>query len=380
MKVAGIISEYNPFHNGHLYHIEETKKNTGCDCTVAVMSGNFVMRGETALYNKFIRAKSAVLGGVDLVLELSVPYALSSSEYFSFAGVSVLDSLNVLDCISFGSEEGDISSLSRIADCLLEPTTIEKIKENQKQGVPVFSAISEEFSDEDKKILEKPNNILAINYIKALKRLNSKIVPYTVKRKNVGYNESKIKENFASATGIREMLKNGKDIKELIPELSYDLIKKEKPVFEESIDDIITYLLRIKKPKDLLKYADVNEGIENLIIKTALREFGIKDIAMGVKSKRYTYTRIKRILYNILLDIDKSEREIKPQFARVLAFNEKGQEILSKIKKKSDIPVFTNPTKDMYKKYEILNTDLKASYIYHILSKEKNPYTDKILL
>ena len=380
MKVAGIISEYNPFHNGHLYHIEETKKNTGCDCTVAVMSGNFVMRGETALYNKFIRAKSAVLGGVDLVLELSVPYALSSSEYFSFAGVSILDSLNVLDCISFGSEEGDISSLARIADCLLEPTTIEKIKENQKQGVPVFSAISEEFSDEDKKILEKPNNILAINYIKALKRLNSKIVPYTVKRKNVGYNESKIKENFASATGIREMLKNGGDIKELIPELSYNLIKEEKPVFEESIDDIITYLLRIKKPEDLLKYADVNEGIENLIIKTALREFGIKDIAMGVKSKRYTYTRIKRILYNILLDIDKSEREIKPQFARVLAFNEKGQEILSKIKKKSDIPVFTNPTKDMYKKYEILNTDLKASYIYHILSKEKNPYTDKILL
>lgn len=380
MKVAGIVSEYNPFHNGHLYQIEETKKNTGCDCTVAVMSGNFVMRGETALYNKFIRAKSAVLGGVDLVLELSVPYALSSSEYFSFAGVSVLDSLNVLDCISFGSEEGDISSLLRIADCLLEPTTIEKIKENQKQGIPVFSAISEEFSDKDKNVLEKPNNILAINYIKALKRLDSKIVPYTVKRKNVGYNESKIKENFASATGIREMLKNDEDIKELVPEFSYNLIKEEKPVFEESIDDIITYLLRIKKPEDLLKYADVNEGIENLIIKTALREFGIKDIAMGVKSKRYTYTRIKRILYNILLDIDKSEREIKPQFARVLAFNEKGQEILSKIKKKSDIPVFTNPTKDMYKKYEILNTDLKASYIYHILSKEKNPYTDKILL
>ncbi len=380
MKVAGIISEYNPFHNGHLYHIEETKKNTGCDCTVAVMSGNFVMRGETALYNKFIRAKSAVLGGVDLVLELSVPYALSSSEYFSFAGVSVLDSLNVLDCISFGSEEGDISSLARIADCLLEPTTIEKIKENQKQGVPVFSAISKEFSDKDKNVLEKPNNILAINYIKALKRLNSKIAPYTVKRKNVGYNESKIKENFASATGIREMLKNGEDIKELIPELSYNLIKEEKPVFEESIDDIITYLLRIKNPEDLLKYADVNEGIENLIIKTALREFGIKDIAMGVKSKRYTYTRIKRILYNILLDIDKSEREIKPQFARVLAFNEKGKDLLSQIKKKSDIPVFTNPTKDMYKKYEILNTDLKASYIYHILSKEKNPYTDKILL
>ena len=218
------------------------------------------------------------------MLELSVPYALSSSEYFSFAGVSVLDSLNVLDCISFGSEEGDISSLLRIADCLLEPTTIEKIKENQKQGIPVFSAISEEFSDKDKNVLEKPNNILAINYIKALKRLDSKIVPNTVKRKNVGYNESKIKENFASATGIREMLKNDEDIKELVPEFSYNLIKEEKPVFEESIDDIITYLLRIKKPEDLLKYADVNEGIENLIIKTALREFGKKDIAMGVKS------------------------------------------------------------------------------------------------
>lgn len=380
MKVAGIVAEYNPFHNGHLYQIEETKLNTGCDCIVAVMSGNFVMRGEAALYNKFVRAKGAVLGGVDLVLELSVPYALSSSEYFSYAGVSVLDSLNVTDYISFGSEEGNISSLSKIADCLLKESTIEKIRENQKKGISVFSAISEEFSDEDNKILEMPNNILAINYIKALKRLNSKIIPYTVKRKNVGYNDSNAKESFASATGIREMLKNKEDIKEFIPASSYDLIKDENPVFEEAMNDIITYLLRIKKPEDLLKYADVNEGLENLIIKTALNEYGIQDIAMGIKSKRYTYTRIKRILYNILLDIDKSEREIKPQFARVLAFNEKGQEILSKIKKKSDIPVFTNPTKDMYKKYEILNTDLKASYIYHILSKEKNPYTDKILL
>ena len=380
MKVAGIVSEYNPFHNGHLYQIEETKKNTGCDCTVAVMSGNFVMRGETALYNKFIRAKSAVLGGVDLVLELSVPYALSSSEYFAYGGVSVLDSLNVIDFISFGSEEGDISSLEKIADCLLKSDAVEKIKKNQKKGISVFSAISEEFSDYDKKILEKPNNILAINYIKALKRLNSGIIPYTVKRKNVGYNDSNAKESFASATGIREMLKNKEDIKGFIPESSYDLIKKEKPVFEEAINDIITYSLRIKKPEDLLKYADVNEGLENLIIKTALNEYGIKDIAMGIKSKRYTYTRIKRILYNILLDIDKCEREIKPQFARVLAFNEKGKELLSRIKKKSDIPVFTNITKDMYEKYEILNTDLKASHIYHLLTGEKKGYTDKILL
>ncbi len=380
MKVAGIISEYNPFHNGHLYQIEETKKNTGCDCTVAVMSGNFVMRGEAALYNKFIRAKSAVLGGVDLVLELSVPYALSSSEYFAYGGVSVLDSLNVTDFISFGSEEGDISSLARIADFLSKESTIEKIKKNQKKGVSVFSAISEEFFNEDKRILEKPNNILAINYLKALKRLDSEIIPYTVKRKNVGYNEKDTKENFASATGIREMLKNNEDISEFIPKLTYDLLKEETPVFEDKVNDIITYSLRIKKPSDLLKYADVNEGIENLIIKTALNEYGIKDIAMGIKSKRYTYTRIKRILYNILLDIDKEEREIKPQFARVLAFNEKGKELLSQIKKKSDIPVFTNITKDMYKKYEILNTDLKASYIYHILSGQKNGYVDKILL
>ena len=380
MKVAGIVSEYNPFHNGHLYQIEQTKRNTGCDCIVAVMSGNFVMRGEAALYNKFVRAKSAVFGGVDLVLELSVPYALSSSEYFSYAGVSVLDSLNVIDYISFGSEEGDVSSLSGIADILLKESTIEKIKENQKKGIPYFSAMSEEFSDSDKKILEMPNNILAINYIKALKRLNSKIMPYTVTRKNVGYNDKDAKENFASATGIREMLKSGEDIKKFIPELSYNLIKEEKPVFEEVTDDIITYSLRIKKPEDLLKYADVNEGIENLIIKTALNEYGIKDIAMGIKSKRYTYTRVKRILYNILLDIDKKEREIKPQFARVLAFNEKGQKLLSEIKKKSDIPVFTNITKDMYNKYQILNTDLKASQIYHIISDEKNRYTDKILL
>lgn len=380
MKVAGIIAEYNPFHNGHLYQINKTKEDLGNDYTIAVMSGNFVMRGEPALFNKFIRAKCAVMGGVDLVLELSTPYALSSSEYFAKAGVSLLDSLNIVDYLSFGSEAGDLSSLSEIADILIKEETTERIKENQKKGIPVFAAISEEFNEEDKEILKSPNNILGINYLKALKNLNSKIEPYTVPRIKTDYNSKDVKDNFASATGIRELLKEKNDISSYVPREVFELLKNEDVVFEEEFDRILTYILRIKKTGDLEKYADVTEGINNLIIKAGKSGYGVENIASLIKSKRYAFTRIKRILYNILLDIDKSQREIKPEFARVLAFNEKGRELIAKINKKSDIPVFTNITKDMFEKYEILNTDLRATEIYRLGLKNKDKNIDRILL
>lgn len=380
MKVAGIIAEYNPFHNGHLYQINKTKEELGNDYTIAVMSGNFVMRGEPALFNKFLRAKSAVMGGVDLVLELSTPYALSSSEYFAYAGVSLLDSLNVVDYLSFGSEAGDIASLEKIADILIKEKTIEKIKENQKKGIPVFSAIAEEFNDEEKEILKSPNNILGINYLKALKKLNSKIIPFTLSRIKTDYNSIDVADNFASATGIRELLKGKKDISSYVPYEAYELIKDEESVFEEEFDKILTYILRIKESNELEKYPDVTEGLNNLIKSAGDSVCGIDNITSSIKSKRYAYTRIKRILYNIILDIDKSQREKKPEFARVLAFNEKGRELLSQIKKKSDIPVFTNITKDMYEKYEHLRIDSRASSIYHLAMKNKDVDIDRILL
>lgn len=380
MKVFGVIAEYNPFHNGHLYQLEETKKNTGCDYAVAVMSGNFVMRGEPALFDKFKRAKAAALNSVDLVLELSTPYALSSSEYFARAGVSLLDSLNIVDILSFGSEAGNIDALSDVADKLLMEETKENIKHGQKKGIPVFSAIAEQFDQEKQEILKSPNNILGINYLKALKTLDSKIEPYTLLRKKAGYNDKEGKDGFASATGLREMLYKSEEVKPFMPAKAFELIKNSNPVFEEEFDKILTYILRVKPERDLLKYPDVSEGLENLIKKAATDNYGIKDIAKAIKSKRYTYTRIKRILFNILLDIDKTQREKKPEFARVLAFNEKGRRLLAEIRKKSNIPVFTNITKEMFDKYEILNTDLRATEIYRLGCYNKSDKIDRILL
>lgn len=379
MRIAGIVCEYNPFHNGHLYQIEETKKMLGVDGIVAVMSGNFTMRGSPALYNKYIRAKAATLNGVDLVLELSTPYALSSSEYFSYGAVSLLDKLNIIDYLSFGSEAGDIKKLSLIADKLLREETIIKIKENQKRGIPVFQAISDEFTGEDKEILSLPNNILGINYIKALKKLDSKIEPYTIKRMKVGYNDILSSGNIASATAIREYLKEDKNINKYIPENTCDLYNTN-PVFDKEYDKLITYAIRVKSAKDLRNYPDVTEGLENLIKESGEKYSSVYEIADNIKSKRYTYTRIKRILYNILLDITKEKREKEVEFARVLAFSEKGKEILKNINEKSDIEVFTNPKKESYEKYEFLNIDKKSSLIYDLSCKNNSHNSDRILI
>ncbi|MBR4892504.1 MAG: nucleotidyltransferase [Clostridia bacterium] len=380
MKIAGIIAEYNPFHNGHLYQIEKTKKELGIDFIVAVMSGDFVMRGEPALYNKFLRAKMAAENGVDLVIELPAPYALSSAEFFAEGSVKLLNSLNIVDYLSFGSESGNIEKLKSIAEKLNSEKIKSKIIKNQKKGIPVYEAISEEFSDSDKEILKTPNNILAINYIKALLKTKSKITPYTLERIKTGYNDLETKDGFASATGIRERLRNNEDISPFMPKKAFKLSDNVLPVFEEEFDKVITYILRVKESEELLKYPDVSEGLENLIAEASRNAFGVKEVAEYIKSKRYTYTRIKRILFNILCDIKKEEREKDPQYARVLAFNENGKKLIGELNKKSLIPVITNPTKEHYEKYPDLLLDLKVHDIYSIICGNKGGENKRILL
>ncbi len=380
MKIAGIIAEYNPFHNGHYYHIEQTKKELKADYIVVVMSGNFVMRGEPALFNKFLRAKAATLGGADLVIELPVPYALSSAEYFAEGGVRILESLNGVDYLSFGSETGKIEILTALAKKLHSEKIKEAIKENSKDGIPVFSAMAKEFTDDENEILKTPNNILAVNYIKALKKINSSIIPYSVKRIMADYNDTTPSGNFISATGMREFLKDNKEISSYMPVSSYNVLKDVRPVFEEEFDKLLAYTLRVKTAEELLKYPDVSEGLENLLIKSVREVFTVKEIAEYVKSKRYAYTRIKRILFNILLDIPKTERNKNPEYARVLGFNEKGKELMSYLNKKSEIPLITNPTREHYEKYHGLSYDLKAADIYSIICGKKGGNLNKILL
>lgn len=341
------------------------------------MSGNFVMRGEPALYSKYARAKAAALSGVDLVVELPVPYALSSAEYFAYGAVSLLNSLNTVDYISFGSELGDVDCLEEIADIMLEKSTVEKIKENSKKGLNLFEAYTKIFSDEHQEILKTPNNILAVNYIKALKKLESPMIPYTVKRIKSGYNDTLPKEDFASATALRELLRNNERISLYMPKNAYSILKDEKPVFEEAFNQSLVYSLRIKSKEDYLKYADTGEGLHNLIKRAADSYNNISDITMAIKSKRYSYTRIKRILYNIFLDIPGNLRKNKPEYARVLAFNEKGQKLMSELKDKSDIPVFTNVKKGMSENLSTLSYDILAGRIYQLANPE---YKERIML
>ncbi len=341
------------------------------------MSGNFVMRGEPALYNKFVRARAAVDSGVDLVIELPVPYALSSAEYFAMGAVSLLDSLGGVDFLSFGSETGDIDALYEIAKILNDTQTVEQIKTLGKKGMPVFSCYESILKEEYRETIKAPNNILGINYIKALLKLDSSIKACTVKREKTDYNDRIARDNFASATAIRELLKNKEDIKSYIPETAFELIKDYEPVLEENINESLVYALRMKEKEEFLKYADTGEGLHNLIKKASDKFSSIEQIVMGIKSKRYSYTRIKRILYNIYLDIPKELREQKPNYARVLAFSKKGQEIMAYLKEKSSIPIITNLKKEMLDSFPMLNYDLKAGKIYSLLSKG---YEERIIL
>lgn len=366
MKVAGIIAEYNPFHKGHEYHIKETKNLTGATHMVAVMSGDFVMRGEPAMTDKKTRAAAAVAGGVDLVLELPLSHALSSAEFFAYGGVYILDAIGCVDMLSFGSEEGELSELTKIAELMEYPETKEKIKEEMKSGISVFKAITNILPGFEN-ITDKPNNILGINYLKALNKLKSRIEAVTLERKG-SYNSDIPEGGFASAKAIRNMLERKEDVSEWIPLNPLEYLKDEF-VSEKNFDKIMTYALRMADKENLKKYADVSEGLENLIKKAAMENDTVSDIAMAIKSKRYAYTRIKRIMYNILLDIPKNAREENPSFVRVLAFNEKGREILSKMRKTSSLPVITNPTRKDFYEFPELRREQLASSIYELCSR-----------
>lgn len=368
MKVAGIVAEYNPFHNGHKYHIEKTKEELRATHTMAVMSGDFVMRGEPALKDKLARAKAAVSGGCDLVLELPVCYALSSAEYFAYGAVYILNAAGCVDYLSFGSEAGSADKLIKAAIKLREEETGKRIKEEMKSGIPVFKAISN-ILYEYKDILEMPNNILGINYIKALLSLNSSIKPYTVKREGSGYNEETVSGEFASARAIRNMLSKNEDASEWVPASSLEAL--ENPVLEKEFDSVMTYALRTAGEDKIKTYADVREGLENLIKKAAFSENTVSGIAEAVKSKRYAYTRIKRIMYNILLDIPESSRKKNPEYIRVLAFNEKGRELLSEMKKTASLPVITNVTKKDFKSFSGIREDYLASAVYAAVCGEE---------
>ena len=409
MKVCAIVTEYNPFHNGHKYQIEQIKKQTKCDYVICIMSGNFVQRGEPAILDKWARAKMALQNGIDLVLELPTLYATSSSEYFAYGAVSILDKLNCIDYLAFGAKCDDIIMLKKIACCLAdEPDEFKKsLQAELNKGVSYPAARSKCLVKQFKKqyepklieeVLEDPNNILAIEYLKALETINSSIIPVLIKRVGTDYNSLEINDGFASSTAIRKLLKANdiKKLEEIMPTDALKVLEGEldigkNPITIESFEKEILYTLRKTDVDELAKIADVNEGLEFAIKNALLNSCDIESLIENVKSKRYTRTRIQRILIHILLNVTEdllTKYKLEPQYARVLGFNSDAKKLLSIISQKSKLPVVTSLNSSLKtatnEQKEMIAIDIEATNTYtlgyHIpsLRKYNLDYTTKI--
>ena len=388
-KVLGIICEYNPFHNGHLYHLEQSKKATGSNYVVAIMSGNFTQRGSTAIIDKWSRTEAALRCGVDLVIELPVLYATSSAENFAEGSIRILDSLKVVDYLSFGSETSDIDILDDIATVLYkEPKSYKNMLANElKKGLSFPKARENALllylnNKKYANILSSPNNILGIEYIKALKKYKSNIRPISISRFEAGYNDINYSGNIASATAIRNIIKNGSfDItKRLLPPPSFEIlidnIKQGHIIAELSVfERQIIYNLRKMSIDEIAELPDVSEGLEFSIKKAANSCNTIQEFLNIIKSKRYTSTRLQRILLYSLLGITKKDialsKKVNP-YVRVLGLNNRGKFIISEIAKaNSKLEIITSVKRFADKSNNknlklMLDKDIFATNVYTI--------------
>lgn len=387
-KTVGIIAEYNPFHNGHLYHLQKAKEEANADYCIAVISGNFTQRGDTSIVNKWAKAYMAICGGADLVIELPTIYSVSSAENFANGAIKILDSLKIVDSFAFGAEANDIATLNNIANVLYEePRGYTSILNHELQKGISYPTARENalmmYLNDIKRyanILSSPNNILAIEYLKALKVQKSNLKPIMIKRQKVYYNENHIIDNFASATGIRELLrkKEYSKLKKVVPKSTYQILGQQNQKGElipglEKYEKEIIYTLRKMPASEIADLPDVSEGLENAIKNAANNYNNLTDLINSIKSKRYTQTRIQRILIYALLGINKkmmnTSKKVTP-YVRVLGFNQNGRKLLSEITMRNpkinmitSVKKYMNQNKDK-QLAEILDLDILATNVY----------------
>ncbi len=406
-QVLGIIGEYNPFHNGHLYHIAKSKEETGANYVICVISGNFVQRGNTSIINKWAKAKMALANGADLVIELPTIYSISSAENFAEGAIKILNSLKIVDTLSFGMETKDISILNNIANVLYaEPKEYVTILAHELQKGNSFPKARENalmmYLNDIKKyanVLSGSNNILGIEYLKALKKTKSDIMPVGIKREKVLYNDEYMVDEFASATAIRKMLMTRQfdDIRNTMPKSSYQILGQELKDGHYVIDlskfeKEIMYALRKMTIEQIKNLPDVTEGLEVSIKNAAESCNRLDDLINIIKSKRFTQTRIQRILLYALLGIDKKKmdvaRKISP-YVRILGLNNRGKQLLSEIVRNNPkINIVTSVKKYMdnvgnKNLKEMLQTDIFATNIYTLGYESDSwanlDYTNKII-
>ena len=348
MKINGIVAEYNPFHNGHAYQMQHAKEATGADYTIIVMSGNFMQRGAPALLDKFTRAKMALECGADLVLELPTCYAASSAEFFAKGSVALFDKLGVTTNLCFGSECGNAAKLQRAAKALLRADFPDALREELAKGLS-FAAARESAAraliGEDAAVLREPNDILGVEYCKALLQSGSTIAPLAILRKVVGHNGGAAK-GFASASHIRELLTNGEDASAYLTAESAAIYAREcaagrAPVTMQNAERAVLSRLRAMCEEDFARYDSGNEGLYRRFYDAARTAASVDELLSAVKTKRYAYARLRRMLLAAYLDVTAADVPPEVPYLRVLACNERGRKLLKTIKKTGSAPVLT---------------------------------------
>ena len=374
MKISAVVCEYNPFHNGHKFQLDIARAELQCDAIVGIMSGNFVQRGDAAIFPKEYRAAAAIASGMDLVLELPAVLTLQSAERYASNAVETLNSMGCIDTLFFGAECPDTDILMSIASVLAnEDSSFQSaLKHKLSQGLSFANARAEAvrtvIGSASAEILSKPNNILAVEYCKALIRHKSNIKPHAIARKEVNHDEIAVSNGFASATAIRERIFNNLDIAEFVPietlNLSkavepFDLIKMERTLISN------LFLMPIDKLRNI---ADVSEGLENALKRAAYTTNSVNKLIEQVKSKRYAYSRIRRIILNAYLGITKDDTALSPSYIRILDFNEKGRAVLNYAKGTATLPLAKNggQIKDNPKALALWQREMAIDKVYDL--------------
>ncbi len=402
-NILGIIAEYNPFHNGHSYHIKKAKELASSDYVVAIMTGNFTQRGNTSIMNKWEKAKIALENEVDMVIELPTVYATSSAENFASGSIKILKELGFITHISFGMEADSVEGLDNIAELLLkEPRNyINILKEELAKGVSYpkarEQAIVKYFNDKKyEEIISEPNNILAIEYLKAMKRYKLDVKVVGIKREKVSYNSKNVVNEYASATAIRHLLlsNNFEEIARTVPKSTMKVltenVKNNTCVLDlTEFEKMIIYKLRTMSTEEIYNIPDVTEGLENVIKTAVSKTNNLLELIELIKSKRYTQTRIQRILVHILLEITKKDIEMSAKaipYIRILGVTKNGKKLLSFIKSKNIITsVKSFEEVNLNRNYKrMLDIDKRATDVYTIAYKNNSTgnldYISKLLV
>lgn len=398
MRTVGLITEYNPFHNGHLHHLRESLQVAAAEVSVAVMSGHFLQRGEPALVDKWQRTEMALAAGVDVVVELPLPWACSSAPDFARGGVQALTALGGVDALCFGSEVGALPSLQSCAELLalraadVDQRTAALLRDGLNYPQARAKVLAELLPEGlDPAALAAPNNILGIEYLKALRQTGSPIVPFTIERIGAGFHDTAIgAQNIASATGIRQRLNCAESVAGLLPEsalalLQHSLERGERYVDERYFPLLLAQILR--DPGGLTDFWLVENGIENRLLAVAEQAVDLEGLISGIKSRQLTRTRIQRLLVAILLAIGKTEADALllagPQYLHLLGVSEQGQRFLAATRKQRLLPLVQNFSrihsvlKRFYRAGSVahdlaicqLSLELRATQLYTLLCK-----------